>query len=468
MRYIPPDGGWGWVIVFGAFISIGLPYAFPSAITIFYKEFQDVFGAASSDVAWISSILQAAMYGGGPVSSILVNRFGCRPVVIFGGLLSGMGMVIASFSTSIIHIYILVGVLTGFGLCLNLQPSVIAIEQYFLKHRPLANGLAITGIPAILSILSPLNQFLFDKYGWRGSFLILGALLLNCCVAGSLFRPIRPISPLIKNQKKKSAEDPEKKPICESYMETKQLQSHKFTKNKEKKEEKCNRKCNKLLDINLFKHRGFLIYLVGNVLMLFAYYVPVVFLAQNAKHLSVDEYSAAFLLSIYAIVAMIATPTTGIIANSKWIRPRIQYLLGFSIIFYGFCQLMCPFAKGYKGLVVYSVFFGLAYGMITALRFETLKDLVEDQCFSSAVGLVSFAECFPILLGAPIGGFLIDTFGAYKFMYYEVGSILVSQESDPFFFGVFGVVKWKKPVMVAESRYPGLRKMLRHLQEFGG
>uniref|UniRef100_A0A4W5KUP5 Major facilitator superfamily (MFS) profile domain-containing protein n=1 Tax=Hucho hucho TaxID=62062 RepID=A0A4W5KUP5_9TELE len=49
----------------------------------------------------------------GPVSSILVNRYGCRPVVIIGGLMVGASMVAASFGTTIIHLYLLVGVIGG-------------------------------------------------------------------------------------------------------------------------------------------------------------------------------------------------------------------------------------------------------------------------------------------------------------------------------------------------------------------
>lgn len=63
--YTPPDGGWGWAVVFGAFISIGFSYAFPKSITVFFKEIEEIFHATSSEVSWISSIMLAVMYGGG-------------------------------------------------------------------------------------------------------------------------------------------------------------------------------------------------------------------------------------------------------------------------------------------------------------------------------------------------------------------------------------------------------------------
>uniref|UniRef100_A0A2K6GVR1 Uncharacterized protein n=1 Tax=Propithecus coquereli TaxID=379532 RepID=A0A2K6GVR1_PROCO len=62
---IPPDGGWGWAVVGAAFISIGFSYAFPKAVTVFYKEIQEIFNATHSEIAWISSIMLAVMYAGG-------------------------------------------------------------------------------------------------------------------------------------------------------------------------------------------------------------------------------------------------------------------------------------------------------------------------------------------------------------------------------------------------------------------
>ncbi|XP_054833335.1 monocarboxylate transporter 2-like isoform X1 [Eublepharis macularius] len=420
LTYTPPDGGWGWEVVFGAFISIGFSYAFPKGIAIFYKEIQDFFGTSYSEIAWVSSIMLAATYGGGPISSVLVSRFGSRPVVIFGGLLCGIGMVSAAFCTSIFQLYICAGLITGLGLAFNLQPSVIIIGKYFLKRRPLANGLAMAGSPVMLFILAPLNQLLFDNFGWRGSFLILGGILMNCCVAGALFRPIGAATGPTKSQKEKPAIE-----TLEEQPETGTAELPGPGKEEEEKDRDCCENFNKYLDLSLFKHRGFLIYLVGNMLMFLGFFAPLVFLAPYAKSLEIDEYSAAFLLSILAIVDMVARPATGLIANSRWVRPKIQYFFSFSIIFNGVCHLLCPLATSYSGLAVYSGFFGLAFGMVCAMLFETLMDLVGASRFTSAVGLVTIMECCTILLGPPIGGTLIDAFGDYKYMFIKCGIVMV-------------------------------------------
>lgn len=49
----------------------------------------------------------------GPVSSILVSRYGCRTVVMAGGLMAGLSVAAASFATSIMYLYFLIGVVGG-------------------------------------------------------------------------------------------------------------------------------------------------------------------------------------------------------------------------------------------------------------------------------------------------------------------------------------------------------------------
>ncbi|XP_038579476.1 monocarboxylate transporter 2 [Micropterus salmoides] len=422
LSYTPPDGGWGWAVVFSAFISIGFSYAFPKSLTIYFKEIQEYFSVSYSQIAWLSSVMLASMYAGGPVSSILVNRYGSRPVVMVGGVMVSAAMVLASFGSTIIHLYLCIGVIGGFGLAFNLQPALTIIGTYFQVKRPLANGLAMTGSPVVLFTLAPLNQFLFDSFGWRGSFLVLGSIVLNCCVAGALMRPVN------KNAQPKRKIDP---PKCngeaaeEVGTADSSAQSGNLLTEENQNESRSHGFVHKFIDLSLFRHRGFLIYLIGNIVMFFGFFAPVVFLAPYAKHQGIDEYSAAFLLSIFALVDMFIRPATGLIGNTKWIRPRIQYFFSFAVSYNGVCHLLCPLANGYVGLVVYAIFFGLAFGMVSALLFEVLMDLVGAHRFSSAVGLVTIIECGPVLLGPPISGALVDIFGEYKYMYYACGVFML-------------------------------------------
>lgn len=49
----------------------------------------------------------------GPLSSLLVNRFGSRSVVILGGLMCGLSVAAASLADSIIYLYFFIGIIGG-------------------------------------------------------------------------------------------------------------------------------------------------------------------------------------------------------------------------------------------------------------------------------------------------------------------------------------------------------------------
>lgn len=257
------------------------------------------------------------------------------------------------------------------GLAFNLNPALTMIGKYFFKKRPIANGLAMAGSPVFLSTLAPLNTWFFEKFGWRGSFMILGGLLFNCCVAGSLMRPIGP-------KPTPATKTTERRTISQTI--------------------------NSFIDLSLFKHRGFLLYIMGNIIMFFGLFAPLVFLSNYAKSKEIPKEKAAFLLSVLAFVDMVARPSMGIVANTKWVRPRVQYFFAASVLYNGVCHVLAPMSVDYKGFVIYAIFFGFAFGWLSSVLFETLMDLVGAQRFSSAVGLVTIVECGPVLLGPPLLG----------------------------------------------------------------
>ncbi|MBZ3873131.1 Monocarboxylate transporter 1 [Sciurus carolinensis] len=420
--YTPPDGGWGWAVVVGAFISIGFSCAFGKAISVFYKEIEGIFDASTSEVSWISSIMFAVMYGGGPISSVLVNKYGSRPIMIAGGCLSGCGLMAASFSNTVQELYLCIGVIGGLGLAFNLNPALTMISKYFYKKRPLANGLAMAGSPVLLAVLAPLNQTLFDVFGCKGSFLILGGLLLNCCVAGALMRPLGPEPTQAEKVKGKDS----LQEIGKSNAKKVADDAGKFNDGNDKeKKRSVFQIVNQFLDLSLFTHRGFILYLSGNVIMAFGLAAPLVFLSSYAKSQHYASEKAAFLLSILSFVDIIARPSMGLVANTKWIRPRIQYFFAASLFANGVCHMVLPFSTSYIGFCVYAGFLGFAFGWLSSLLFETLMDLVGPQRFSSAMGLVTIVECCPVLLGPPLLGRLNDIYGDYKYTYWSCGAILI-------------------------------------------
>nr|XP_020643396.1 monocarboxylate transporter 3 [Pogona vitticeps] len=422
-RVKPPDGGWGWIVLLGCFIITGFSYAFPKAVSIYFKELMHDFHVGYSDTAWISSIMLAMLYGTGPVSSIMVNQFGCRPVMLVGGLLASSGMILASFTTNIIELYLTAGMLTGLGMALNFQPSLIMLGAYFDKRRPLANGLAAAGSPVFLSALSPLGQVLLEKFGWRGGFLIMGGLLLNCCTCGAVMRPLE----TSKKTREKAHDKYEAKEMLPMGGQAEEAISttDSAKKSKKAKKKKKPKKGKKLLDFSIFKNRNFVIYAIAKFIMVLGLFVPTILLVNYAKDIGVPDTEAAFLLSIIGFIDIFARPSCGILAGLKWVRPHVTYLFSFAMLFNGLTDIFSARANNYTSLVMFCVFFGISYGMVGALQFEVLMAIIGSQKFSSAIGLVLLIEAFAVLIGPPSAGRLVDALKKYEVIFYLAGSEVV-------------------------------------------
>ncbi|XP_038406547.1 monocarboxylate transporter 3 [Canis lupus familiaris] len=415
----PPDGGWGWAVLGACFVVTGFAYGFPKAVSVFFRALMRDFGAGYSDTAWVSSIMLAMLYGTGPVSSILVTRFGCRPVMLVGGLLASAGMVLASFATRLLELYLTAGVLTGLGLALNFQPSLIMLGLYFERRRPLANGLAAAGSPVFLSALSPLGQQLLEHFGWRGGFLLLGGLLLHCCACGAVMRPPPGPGP---RPRRDSADDPPADADAEAGAGAGAGADAERPGLRLREAPPGGRPRRRLLDVAVCADRAFAVYAVTKFLMALGLFVPAILLVNYAKDAGVPDADAAFLLSVVGFVDIVARPACGALAGLARLRPHVAYLFSLALVANGLTDLSSARARSYGALVAFCVAFGLSYGMVGALQFEVLMAAVGSLRFPSALGLVLLVEAVAVLIGPPSAGRLVDALKNYEIIFYLAGS----------------------------------------------
>ncbi|XP_052868634.1 monocarboxylate transporter 12 [Anopheles cruzii] len=186
----PPDGGWGWMVVLASFsihiVTDGLTYSFG----IFYSEFLTYFNEGKGYTAWIASILVGVTLCSGPISSSLVNRYGCRAVTIAGALLASASLALSMYATSVFMLFITIGLGTGLGLGLIYLPAIVSVTMYFERLRSLATGIAVCGSGLGTSIFAPLTETLIKRYQWQGAMLAIAGIVLICVVFGWMFRPL--------------------------------------------------------------------------------------------------------------------------------------------------------------------------------------------------------------------------------------------------------------------------------------
>ncbi|XP_062714083.1 monocarboxylate transporter 14 isoform X2 [Aedes albopictus] len=209
----PPDGGYGWVIVFASFmcnmIVDGIAYTFG----VFLNDFVDYFGEGKGTVAWVGSLLSGMYLSAGPVVSALANKYGCRAVCIAGSVISCVAFALSTLSPNVTVMMLTYGVMGGIGFGFIYLPAVVAVGYYFETKRSLATGIAVCGSGVGTFVFAPLANMLLANFDWKNSTLILAGLILNCAIFGAMMRPLT-----------YPKEDDKVKPLMQRMYEEKRMQ----------------------------------------------------------------------------------------------------------------------------------------------------------------------------------------------------------------------------------------------------
>ncbi|XP_017128447.2 monocarboxylate transporter 13 isoform X1 [Drosophila elegans] len=187
---VPPDGGWGWLVLLGSCLTNILIPGTIKSFGVLFSEFTEAFNSSPTKASWIPALCYFLYSSLGPVSSILSVKYSYRTVTLLGGASASLGMILSFWASSIEYLYVSYGVLVGIGAGLSFPPTVYIVTSYFAKLRGLANGLCISGSALGSIILPPLLRWLLETYGYHGSCLIMGGITLNVFVAALFYEPV--------------------------------------------------------------------------------------------------------------------------------------------------------------------------------------------------------------------------------------------------------------------------------------
>ncbi|XP_029647396.1 monocarboxylate transporter 7 isoform X2 [Octopus sinensis] len=186
----PPDGGWGWVIVFASLLSNVIVDGVAYSFGVFLDEFVTYFNESRSKTSLIGSVLAGTYLCAGPIVSAFTNRFGCRPVAVVGSFIGAFAFLLSTLSPNIDTMIIFYGGFGGFGLGLIYLPSIVSVGYYFDRRRAIATGIAVCGSGVGTFIFAPLGGYLLEQYDWKNSLYIIAGLILNGAVCAMLMRPL--------------------------------------------------------------------------------------------------------------------------------------------------------------------------------------------------------------------------------------------------------------------------------------
>ncbi|KAK9524761.1 hypothetical protein VZT92_017129 [Zoarces viviparus] len=392
-----PDGGWGWVLVGALFVSTSLVFGLMRSLGIFFVEFVQYFEESAQAISWISSTGLAAQQFFSPLGAALCNAYDARVVVMTGGCLAGLGLILASQATCLVHLYLTMGLISGLGWGLVFTPMVATVMANFTRRRALVLGVGFSSIGLSSFAFNPLFQLLVETYAWRGALLILGALSLNIVPCGALIRPRR-------RSKAPAKADSESGSSRAALL----------------------RRVSSYLELSLLLERPYVTYTLAITLLNVGYFVPYFHLVAHSRQAGFSEYQAAFVMS-----AAGATDILGRVA-SGWFSDlghyRSLHLLTVWTVLAGVFIMLLPVsssAGSYAALMTISLFYGFCSGALTSLAFAVVPMIVGVERVMGALGLLQLIESGAGLLGTPLSGLLKDITGNYMASFVVAGGFLV-------------------------------------------
>lgn len=115
----------------------------------------------------------AAFFGG-----LWMNRVGPRTVGITAGVLYGLGVFLASFSSNLMILYLTYGLLAGIGIGFGYIVPVATLVKWFPDRRGFITGVAVAGFGAGALVTAPIASTLIERVGVLQTFAVLGVIYL--------------------------------------------------------------------------------------------------------------------------------------------------------------------------------------------------------------------------------------------------------------------------------------------------
>ena len=179
-KNVESKGGRWWIVAVAAFGLSTSPGQFAyGAFSLFIEPLEQEFGWARADMSLALTLFTLCLAVTLPFIGRLVDRYGSRRVLAPSMLVLGAGLCVLGWQLDalwiLLAVYVLIGVL---GAGANSPPYMRTVSSWFDRRRGLAIGTAMAGAGLGYAYVPPMVRYINDAYGWRFSFLALGAIII--------------------------------------------------------------------------------------------------------------------------------------------------------------------------------------------------------------------------------------------------------------------------------------------------
>lgn len=324
-----------------------------------------------------------------PVAGFYVQKIGSRIIIAIGGVVVGIGYMIASFAPNVEIITFAYGVIVGSGVGITYGVPMAVVAKWFPDKKGLAVGLTIVGFGLSPLVTAPLVNILINLYSVRETFRILGIAftLIILLLATALKMP----------------------PVSWNPVGNKTVENITTTKS---------------YPVTMVKSKSFyglwICYAIGALVGLSAIGISS---SVGEEVINIDANVAAFSVSLFAFFNGVSRPLFGWLCDR--FQPRYIAIASYSLII--IASLLMISAKSgqiFTYLIAFSLFWFCLGGWLAMAPTITLRFFNPDK-YPQNYGIVFTAYGIGALIGTLFVGQLRDWLGSYTYGFYPMAILAV-------------------------------------------
>ncbi|KAI8340785.1 major facilitator superfamily domain-containing protein, partial [Chlamydoabsidia padenii] len=305
-----------WFILLGGFLAQAISMCTLSSWGIMqdYYDRQVFKGAVdSTQLSFVGTIGFSFCGLMGPITQMLTSAIGPRWVLLLGTILISLGLILASFSVEVWHLYITQSFIHGIGSALLYIVSMSLSPQWFNKRRGFAMGVMVSGSGIGGLIMPFLMNELNENLGGAWCYRVLG--IISFAINSTMI----------------------KKPAI---------------------------RWKDIIDFSICKDTKFIIWCIAGNLSMMAYFIPAFFLPSHATKLGLTPAQGSLLVAVFSAVNVIGRIASGYIGDQVGV-------VNIDIIFLFVCGMsslfIWTFATSYVTLMIFIVTYGFMSGAVFSL-----------------------------------------------------------------------------------------------------
>ena len=392
---------YGWWVV-GACFLIAL---FVGGI-IFYG-FTAIFEPIANEMGWsYTQISFAASLRGleigllAPLLGILADRWGPRRLIFSGAVITAVGLILLSHTTSLGTFYgAFVLIAIGISGC-SMTVLMTAVANWFRRKVGIASGIAICGF-GFSGLLIPVIVRLIEMYEWRMTITILALGMLVV---------ILPLSLLFRH-----------KPEQYGYLPDGQVESRVTFDDSPSLSQavEVEVKAKQALKSSTFWH------------LLFAFTCHTMLISATVTHVMPYLSSIGVARARSSLIAT-AIPLTSIGGrlglgclgdkfNGRRIAVGAFAMMSLGMFCFGYAS-----TTGIWMLVPFLILFGTGYGGTNVLRASLSREYFGRTNFGTIFGLIIGISMLGSIIGPPLAGWVYDSYGSYQDIWFVFAGLAVA------------------------------------------